>query len=179
MLELTPDVFPAHVIIPFDTLPALLHCGKRRVSFDHVKDDISRSQMAHTKSKPARPLSPHLQIYRPMLTMMMSIFHRLTGIANYFGMLLLAWWLAAAASGPDYFAYVNGIIASPIGRLILFGLTWSLMHHMLGGIRHFIWDTGRGFALPTVELLARLTIIGSLALTIALWGLGYHLMGAF
>lgn len=134
--------------------------------------------MAHTKSKPTRPLSPHLQIYRPMLTMMMSIFHRLTGVANYFGMLLLAWWLVAAASGPDYFNYVNGLIASPVGRLILFGLTWSLMHHMLGGIRHFIWDTGRGFALPNVELLARLSILGSLTLTMALWVLGYHLMGA-
>lgn len=135
--------------------------------------------MAHTKPKLERPLSPHLQIYKPMLTMMMSIFHRLTGTANYFGMLLLAWWLVAAASGPDYFNYVSGVLASPPGRLILFGLTWSLMHHMLGGIRHLIWDTGRGFDLTTVEWLARFTITGSLALTMLLWVFGYHLMGAF
>jgi succinate dehydrogenase / fumarate reductase cytochrome b subunit len=124
-----------------------------------------------------RPLSPHLQIFRPIFTMMMSIAHRLTGAALYFGSALLVWWLAAAATGPDYFAFVQAIFGSWPGQLVLFGLSWALLHHFLGGIRHLIWDTGRGFALPTVELMARLTLAGSILLTVALWAAGYLVKG--
>jgi succinate dehydrogenase / fumarate reductase cytochrome b subunit len=134
--------------------------------------------MADAKSPAERPLSPHLQIYKPMLTMMMSIVHRITGAALYFGTLLLAWWLVAAASGPDYFALVNGFFASFLGRLVLFGYSWALIHHMLGGLRHLLWDTGRGFDLETVELMARATIIGSAVLTLLVWVAGYLAMGA-
>jgi len=116
-----------------------------------------------------RPLSPHLQIYAPPISMVMSILHRITGAALYFGSLLLAWWLIAAASGPEYFEYVSGLFGSVIGRLILFGYTWALMHHMMGGIRHFIWDTGRGYDLGTVDLLSWGTLIASLALTGLVW----------
>lgn len=129
--------------------------------------------MAQARTEAKRPLSPHLQIYKPMLTMMMSIVHRITGVALYFGTLLLVWWLVAAASGPEYFAFVNDLAGSLIGRLVLFGYTWALLHHMIGGIRHFIWDTGRGFELPTVELMARLSIAGSLALTVLVWAAAY------
>ncbi|MGI9387725.1 MAG: succinate dehydrogenase, cytochrome b556 subunit, partial [Methyloligellaceae bacterium] len=122
--------------------------------------------MADAKSAANRPLSPHLQIYKPMLTMMMSIFHRLTGAALYFGTLLLTWWLIAAATGPDYFNFVNDFLGSVFGRLMLFGFSWALFHHMLGGIRHLVWDTGRGFELGTVEIMARLTLLGSLGLTV-------------
>jgi len=125
-----------------------------------------------------RPLSPHLQIYAPMLTMMLSIVHRLTGAALYFGTLLLCWWLIAAATGPEYFAYVQGFMSSYLGRLILFGYTWALLHHMFGGLRHLFWDTGRGFELPTAELTARWTIIGSVATTLVVWVAGYWMMGA-
>ncbi len=124
-----------------------------------------------------RPLSPHLQVFRPLFTMMMSIIHRITGAALYFGIVLLAWWLIAAASGPHYFAYVSAFVSSFLGRLILFGFTWALIHHMLGGIRHFIWDTERGFELKQVELLARLTLAGSVLLTLAVWVAGYMMMG--
>ena len=86
-------------------------------------------------SRRPRPISPHLQIYKPMLTMMMSIVHRGTGAALYFGMLLLAWWLIAAASGPNAYANVEWFMGSLIGRLILLGYTWALLHHALGGIR--------------------------------------------
>lgn len=134
--------------------------------------------MADAKSPADRPLSPHLQIYRPMLTMMMSIFHRVTGAALYFGTVLLAWWLIAAATGPAYFDWVNAFFASFVGRLILFGYTWALIHHMLGGLRHLVWDTGRGFELPTIELMARMSIIGSVSLTLLVWILGYMAMGA-
>ena len=93
--------------------------------------------MAETKAPAARPLSPHLQIYRPTLTMMMSIVHRITGFGLYFGTLLLAWWFIAAA-GPNGYARFEWFIGSWIGRLILLGYTWALIHHMLGGIRHLI-----------------------------------------
>ena len=77
--------------------------------------------------------------------MVMSIVHRITGAALYVGTLLLAWWLLAAASGPNAYATFQTVASSLIGRLVLFGYTWALIHHMLGGIRHLIWDTGHGF----------------------------------
>ncbi|GBF27814.1 succinate dehydrogenase cytochrome b556 subunit [bacterium MnTg02] len=135
--------------------------------------------MADAKTPAERPLSPHLQIYKPMLTMMMSIFHRVTGATLYLGTILLAWWLIAAATGPDYFNFVNELFGSFIGRLVLFGFSWALFHHMLGGIRHLVWDTGRGFDLPTVEIMAWATLIGSMSLTVIIWVLGYMAMGAF
>lgn len=116
-----------------------------------------------------RPLSPHLQIYRPMLTMMMSIVHRITGVALYFGTLLLVIWLVAAASSPAAFDTVNGLYGSWIGLLVLVGYSWALIHHALGGIRHFIWDTGAGFGPEAREWMARATIGGSIGLTILLW----------
>lgn len=127
--------------------------------------------MAKSRPQASRPLSPHIQIYKPLLTMIMSILHRITGAALYFGTLLLASWLIAAASGPEYFNMVNELFGSIPGRIILFGYTWALIHHMLGGIRHFIWDTGHGFDLSTVDLLARMTIIGSISLTVFIWAL--------
>jgi succinate dehydrogenase / fumarate reductase cytochrome b subunit len=120
-----------------------------------------------------RPLSPHLSIYKQIPTMVMSIVHRFTGMALYAGTLLVAWWLVAAASGEAYFDWVNGIFGSFLGRLVLFGFTWALMHHMLGGIRHFIWDTGRGLDEVSRNWLARATLGGSLALTLILWIIGY------
>lgn len=133
--------------------------------------------MADIKAQAERPLSPHIQIYRPMLTTMMSIAHRITGAALFFGTALLAWWLLAAATGPEAFATARWFMGSIPGLLILFGYTWALIHHMLGGIRHLIWDTGRGFDLPTVEILARATLGGSIALTVIVWVIGYSAMG--
>ena len=120
-----------------------------------------------------RPLSPHLQIYRPMLTMMMSIMHRITGIARYAGTLLLAAWLIAAATDARAFATVSDLLSSVLGRLILLGFTWSLFHHLMGGLRHFIQDTGRGMEHPEREYLAQATLFGGLALTIVVWALAY------
>lgn len=101
--------------------------------------------------------------------MMMSIVHRITGAALYVGSLLLAVWLLAAASGPDYYDYVAGLLGSWPGKIVLLGYTWALMHHLLGGLRHFIWDTGRGYDLKTVDLLSWGTLIGSLVLTALIW----------
>ena len=132
--------------------------------------------MAASKAR-ERPLSPHLQIYRWPLPMMMSILHRITGVGLYFGVLLIAWWLIAVGSGPGGYARMAGFINSWFGRLILFGYTWALIHHMLGGIRHLIWDTGRGFEQNEREGLALATIVGSVSLTLLLWIIGYFFIG--
>jgi succinate dehydrogenase / fumarate reductase cytochrome b subunit len=120
-----------------------------------------------------RPLSPHLQVYRPMLTMMMSIVHRITGVALYAGALLLVYYLVAAANGPAAFATAAAIFGSIIGQIILFGFTWALFHHLLGGIRHAIWDAGYGMDHPAREYLAQSTAIGGIALTVIVWALVY------
>jgi succinate dehydrogenase / fumarate reductase cytochrome b subunit len=131
--------------------------------------------MANDKSA-ARPLSPHLQIYKPMLTMMMSIMHRITGIGLYLGIILLVWWFTAASISDSYFDFVQGFFGHWFGRLVLFGLSWALMHHALGGLRHLLWDTGRGYDLKVVEWLARANLAGSIVLTLLLWIIGYGVM---
>jgi succinate dehydrogenase cytochrome b subunit len=128
-------------------------------------------------SRRPRPLSPHLQIYKMTLTFVMSGFHRVTGFVLYFGILLLTWWLVAAASGPNAYAIFEWFIGSLIGRLVLLGYTWGLIHHTLGGIRHLIWDTDHGFEPAEREMLALATIVGSVSLTIIVWVVGYLAMG--
>jgi succinate dehydrogenase / fumarate reductase cytochrome b subunit len=120
-----------------------------------------------------RPLSPHLQVYRPVLTMMMSIVHRVTGAALYVGALLLIYYLVAAANGPASFATAASIYGSILGQIVLFGFTWALLHHLLGGIRHAIWDTGYGMDHPVREYLAQGTAVGGIALTVIVWALVY------
>ncbi|HML93204.1 succinate dehydrogenase, cytochrome b556 subunit [Methyloceanibacter sp.] len=129
------------------------------------------------KLEAERPLSPHLQIYRPMLTMMMSIAHRITGASLAIGFALLAWWLVAVSMGPEHYECVQSFFGSFIGRALLFAFTWALIHHMLGGIRHLIWDTGTGLDKGTIEVFAWATIIGSILLTVLVWVIGYHRMG--
>ena len=117
-----------------------------------------------------RPLSPHLQIYKPLVNMVMSILHRITGAALYFGSLLLAWWLIAAATSPAYFNYVSSWFQTWPGMFVMVGYTWALLHHMLGGLRHFLWDTGHGYDLETIDQLSWGSIIVSLAATALIWG---------
>jgi succinate dehydrogenase / fumarate reductase cytochrome b subunit len=135
--------------------------------------------MAEAKATPLknRPLSPHLTIYKPMLTMMMSIVHRITGSALYLGTLLLVWWLVAAASGPNAYAAVQWFMETLIGRLILFGYTWALIHHLFGGLKHFVWDLGYGFGPIEREWMTAATLVGSIVCTIVLWIVGYLMMG--
>ncbi len=130
-------------------------------------------------AKNKRPLSPHLSIYKPIPTMVMSIAHRLTGVALYFGTLIMAWWLFAAATSETYFDFVQTFLGLWFGRLILFAFTWALVHHMLGGIRHLIWDSGRLFDKDTSTKLAYATIIGSVILTLLIWVAGYMVRGSF
>ncbi|KPF94541.1 succinate dehydrogenase [Rhodopseudomonas sp. AAP120] len=124
-----------------------------------------------------RPLSPHMQTYRWSLTMTMSIVHRATGIALYSGTLLLAWWLIACAAGPASYATIQSFTGSWIGRLILFGYTWALMHHLLSGVRHFVWDLGYGFKTADREWLTWAALIGGIVLTVLLWVIAFS-MGA-
>ncbi len=128
-----------------------------------------RPSMAEVKAPAPRPLSPHLQIYRWSWTMAMSIVHRVTGGALYVGIALLAIWLVALASGPGAFEAVHGFFGSPLGILILFGYTWVLMQHMIGGVRHLIWDFGRGMEPLVRTNMARFTLVGSTIVTLLIW----------
>jgi succinate dehydrogenase / fumarate reductase cytochrome b subunit len=121
------------------------------------------------EAKIDRPLSPHLQIYRPLINMVMSILHRITGAALYFGTIILAAWLVAAASGPEAFQTVSGWLNTWAGWIVLCGYTWVLIHHALGGIRHFIWDFGMGYEHETIDLLSWGTGVASVVLTVLVW----------
>jgi succinate dehydrogenase cytochrome b subunit len=112
-----------------------------------------------------------------MITYVMSGFHRVTGAALYFGMVLVAWWLVAAASGPNAYGYFEWFMGSLIGRLVLLGYTWALIHHALGGVRYLLWDLGYGVERSEREFLALATILGSVALTLVVWVIGYLAMG--
>jgi succinate dehydrogenase / fumarate reductase cytochrome b subunit len=125
-----------------------------------------------------RPLSPHLQVYKPQLTSVLSILHRMTGVALAVGTLLLVWWLIAAATGAEAFNTVQTVIGSWIGRLLLFGWSFSLFYHLCNGIRHLFWDMGKGFELPTVSASGWAVVIMSVALTGIAWVWGYMSMGA-
>jgi succinate dehydrogenase / fumarate reductase cytochrome b subunit len=116
-----------------------------------------------------RPLSPHLQIYRPQISSVLSIFHRITGVGLALGAVLVVWWLLAAATGPEYFAIVDGLLTSWIGHLVLLGVTWALAYHLLNGIRHLFWDMGYGFEIETVDKTGWAVVIGSAVLTVLLW----------
>ncbi|WP_439499927.1 succinate dehydrogenase, cytochrome b556 subunit [Bosea sp. (in: a-proteobacteria)] len=129
-----------------------------------------------TEVKPAaRPLSPHLQIYRWSWTMAMSIVHRATGSALYAGTVLIAAWLVAAASGPAAYETAQAIAGSILGRLVLFGYSFALLHHMVGGLRHFVWDMGYGYDPQTRMNLAKYSVFVSAGLTILVWVVAYAL----
>ena len=123
--------------------------------------------MTATKS---RPLSPHLTVWRWGPHMLVSILHRTTGAAlSIGGLAVLTWWLIAVADGPDAYARFTDAARSPIGLIVLFGLTWSFFQHLLSGMRHLVMDTGAGFELTTNKRFAILTIVGSILLTALLW----------
>ena len=127
---------------------------------------------AAPKRRP-RPLSPHLSIYKFTITMAMSIAHRISGGALYVGVLLLAWFLIAASADAATFGVFSAFIQSIIGRLVLFGFTWALFHHLLCGVRHLLSDAGYGMDAPMREQLAWATLIGGFALTLVVWAIGY------
>jgi succinate dehydrogenase / fumarate reductase, cytochrome b subunit len=117
----------------------------------------------------ARPLSPHLQIYRWQLTSVLSILHRAAGVALSGGAILLVWWLVAAASGPDAYENVAGFLGSWLGLLLLFGWSLSLFYHLCNGVRHLIWDTGHGFDLKSAYVSGWLVVAGTGVFTLIAW----------
>jgi len=133
---------------------------------------MATSDAALAKSRP-RPLSPHIGIYKFTMTMAMSIAHRITGIGLYVGVLVLAWFLIAASTDAAAFGVFSAFIESIIGRLVLFGFTWALFHHLIGGIRHFLWDASYGMDAPLRDQFAWATLIGGFALTVVAWAIGY------
>ncbi|ESZ26232.1 succinate dehydrogenase, cytochrome b556 subunit [Mesorhizobium sp. L2C084A000] len=139
---------------------------------------MSKSPATREFVRRERPISPHLTVYRPPITMTMSIIHRITGGALYFGTLLVALWLMAAASSQATFDWANWAFGTWLGRLILFGYTWALMHHMLGGVRHLVWDTGAGLEKHTASKIAWATLAGSILLTLLIWIAGTIARGA-
>ena len=127
----------------------------------------------------ARPLSPFVTVYRWYPTMATSIVHRITGIGLSLGTLLLAWWLIAAASGPEAYRSFTGLAASWIGQLVLFGFVWSLAFHLLNGIRHLAWDMGYGFAPADANRNSWIVILLSLALAVAAFVAAYTGHGGY
>ena len=113
-----------------------------------------------------RPLSPHLTIYRPQITSMTSILTRVTGNALIVAAVLVIWWLLAAATGPVAFARADLVLTSWFGDIVLALSVWALWYHMLAGLRHLYWDTGRGLELETAEALGIACVAGSIVLTV-------------
>jgi succinate dehydrogenase / fumarate reductase cytochrome b subunit len=124
----------------------------------------------------SRPLSPHLQIYRPQITSVLSISHRATGLALSVGTLLLVWWLVALARGPEAFASAQSFVGSWFGRLLLLGWTFSLFFHLANGIRHLCWDAGYGFEIKTATVSGWVVVAASAALTVIVWVVGLAAM---
>ena len=117
-----------------------------------------------------RPLSPHLGVYKFMYTMSLSILHRITGCAAAVGFLLFVWWLMALASGPDSYASTMQILSSPIAKLLLVGFTFSFIYHFCNGIRHLVWDTGRGLERAQARRSGTVVVVAALLLTaVAVW----------
>jgi succinate dehydrogenase / fumarate reductase, cytochrome b subunit len=119
-----------------------------------------------------RPLSPHLQIYKPQISTATSIFHRITGCALSVGLLLMVWWLVAAATGPRAFASAQGFVGSPIGLILMFGWTLALWYHFCNGIRHLFWDAGFGFDVKTSHRNAFAVLVATVVLTVLSWVVG-------
>ena len=124
----------------------------------------------------ARPLSPHLQVYRLPLPAVMSITHRMTGVILASGTVLLTAWLVALAYGPQSFALAMMVVGHPLGQLVLFGYSAALFYHMCNGIRHLNWDRGQGLEIEQVYRSGKITIAVALILTAALWAALYSFM---
>lgn len=116
-----------------------------------------------------RPLSPHLQIYRPQLTSVMSISHRATGILLSIGLIVLTYWLLAAAAGPGAFATAQVVLGTWIGRVLLFFWSFAVFYHLCNGVRHLVWDTGHALDLDPAYAGGYLAVAGAIVLTLLTW----------
>jgi succinate dehydrogenase / fumarate reductase cytochrome b subunit len=133
--------------------------------------------MSNLTTKPPRPRSPNIQIYRPQLTSVLSILNRITGIILSAGAVALVSWLAAAATGPQAYVIVQRIIASWIGQIVLIGATFAFFLHFCGGVRHLVWDTVHGFELRSIYISGWAVVAASVALTLGAWALSLSMAG--
>ena len=117
----------------------------------------------------ARPLSPHLQVYRWQITMVMSILHRISGVILTVGAFGLAWWLLALAEGGEHYSRAAAVVASPFGLLLLFGFSLALVYHLLNGLRHLLWDMGWGFEISDTNRSGWAVAVLTVAFTAAIW----------
>lgn len=129
-------------------------------------------------SKDSRPLSPHLQVYRPQITSVLSITHRATGVALFFGAVVLTAWLTSATYGPEVFAATQAVLGSWLGQLVLWGVVFSLWYHLANGIRHLAWDAGWGFELPVLRRTGIAVVAASVVLTVLTLIAAYALGGS-
>lgn len=129
--------------------------------------------MTQAAKSSARPLSPHLQVYRLPLAAWLSISHRITGVGLTLGTLLLTWWVAAAAYGPDAYDTFSNFISSSLGLLILFGFSVALFFHLCNGIRHLFWDAGKNFTIAETKRTNTYVIAGTVILTVIAWLVAY------
>ena len=128
-------------------------------------------------ASPQRPLSPHLQVYRPQITSVLSITHRVTGVALAGGAVLFAYWIMSATYGPVAFATAQAVLGSWFGQLVLCGMTFSLFYHLGNGIRHLAWDSGWGYELDTLRRSGWLTVIFAVAMTVLTLVIAYSAAG--
>lgn len=136
-----------------------------------MPDGAGHTPLMADANRGARPLSPHLQVYRPQITSVLSILHRATGVGLFPGMVAVVWWMLAAAAGEVYFAWVDGILTSPVGTLIMLGSAWALCYHFCNGVRHLVWDAGFGFELGTATRSGIAAVAASALLTLLILAL--------
>ena len=129
-------------------------------------------------NQPNRPLSPHIQVYRPQLTSVLSFSHRATGIALAAGSIVLTAWLLALAGGRESYESMQSLLGSVLGRLVLLGFTWALYYHLANGIRHLFWDAGKGFELEAAYRSGKAVVVVSIVLTVITWIAAYAWRGA-
>lgn len=125
-----------------------------------------------------RPLSPHLLIYRPQVTSVLSILHRIFGVVLAIGALLFTYWLTAGAYGPEAYGRAQAFLGSWFGRLVLFGFTFTMFYHLCNGIRHLAWDAVWGFEMPRLKVTGAIVVVVSVTLTLVTWFAAYRVAGA-
>jgi succinate dehydrogenase / fumarate reductase, cytochrome b subunit len=123
----------------------------------------------NTTARSARPLSPHLGIYRWQYTMALSILHRVTGVALSVGLLLFVYWLAALASGANAYADAREVFSHPVTKAALIGFSFAFFYHLLNGVRHLTWDTGHGLERKSARLSGWIAFLGAVAATVLFW----------
>ena len=140
-----------------------------------VKADLqgATAQTSAARTPAVRPLSPHVQVWRWHITMAASILHRMSGVALYFGAFIAAGWALALASGPEWYGRVMDWLAHPLGRLVLLGLTLAYFYHLGNGVRHLVWDAGKGLNPKLADMTGLAAMVFAVAATAAVWAVAY------